>query len=175
MIRWDVNRQSVLCVLYRMCGERSLSQVWNGQSDRQYVLSTYCGVTIGYAIDVNWTNTPQISKANESNFVNYKDSYIILMNGTRYIRHDVIFELYQNRPTILKVEPTDCNPSDPKQDSYYTNEEYLEEQLSEPMRDHTYISEYLYKCVVNRCWRWNLNIGNRETGNMYSVYSVQYV
>ena len=31
MIRWDVNRQSVLCVLYRMCGERSLSQVWTGE------------------------------------------------------------------------------------------------------------------------------------------------
>ena len=60
------------------------------------------------------------------------------MNGTRYIRHDVIFELYQNQPTILKVEPVDRDPSDPKQDSYYTNEEYLEEfdhQLSEPMRD----------------------------------------
>ena len=28
-----------------MCGERSLSQVWNRRSDRQYVLSTYCGVT----------------------------------------------------------------------------------------------------------------------------------
>jgi hypothetical protein len=26
---------------------------------------------------------------------------------------------------------------------------------------------------VNRCWRWNLNIGNRETGNMYCMYSVQ--
>jgi hypothetical protein len=28
-----------------MCGERSLSEVSNGRSDRQYVLSTYCGVT----------------------------------------------------------------------------------------------------------------------------------
>ena len=58
------------------------------------------------------------------------------MNDTRYIRHDVIFELYQNQPTILKVEPTDRDPSDLKQDSNYTNEEYLEEfdhQLSEPM------------------------------------------
>jgi hypothetical protein len=46
--------------------------------------------------------------------------------------------LYQNQPTILKVEPSDRDPSDPKQDSNYTNEEYLEEfdhQLSQPMRD----------------------------------------
>jgi hypothetical protein len=31
---------------------------------------------------------------------------------------------------------------------------------------------------VNRCWRWNLNIGNRETGkqrNMYCMYNVQYL
>ena len=40
-----MNRQRVLCVLYRMCGERSLSQVRIGRSDMQYVLSTYCGVT----------------------------------------------------------------------------------------------------------------------------------
>ena len=80
---------------------------------------------IGYAIDVNWTNTPQISKANESNFVNYKDSYSILVDGKRFIRHDVIFELYQNQPTILKAEPADRDPSDLKQDSSYTNEECL--------------------------------------------------
>ena len=87
---------------------------------------------------VNWTNTPQISKANESYFVNYKDSYIILIDGTRYIRHDVIFKLYQNQPTILKAEPADRDPSDSKQDSNYTNEEYLQEfdhQLSQPLRD----------------------------------------
>ena len=40
-----MNRKSVLCVLYRMCGERSLSQEWNWRSDRQYVLSTYCSVS----------------------------------------------------------------------------------------------------------------------------------
>ena len=40
-----MNRQCVLYVLYRMCGERSLSQKWNGRSDRQYVLLTYCSVT----------------------------------------------------------------------------------------------------------------------------------
>jgi hypothetical protein len=93
---------------------------------------------VGYAIDVNWTNTPQISKANESNFVHYKDSYIIIIDGKRSIRRDVIFELYQNQPTILKVEPSDRDPSDLKQYSNYTNEEYLEEfdhQLSQPMRD----------------------------------------
>jgi len=29
---------------------------------------------------------------------------------------------------------------------------------------------------VNRCWRWNLNIGNRETGNMYYMYLfIQYI
>ena len=75
------------------------------RKDKFYSPLAYKCRFIGYAIDVNWTNTPQISKANESNFVNYKDSYIILMNGARYIRHDVIFELYQNQPTILKVEP----------------------------------------------------------------------
>ena len=36
------------------------------------------------------------------------------MNGTRYMRHDVIFELYQKQLTILKVEPADRDPSDPK-------------------------------------------------------------
>jgi hypothetical protein len=93
---------------------------------------------IGYAIDINWTNSQQISKANESNFVNYKDSYIILIDGKTCIRHDVIFELYQDQPTILKVEPLDRDPNDLKQDSNYTNKEYLEEfdhQLSQPMRD----------------------------------------
>ena len=68
----------------------------------------------------------------------YKDSYIIIIDGKRYIRHDVIFELYQNQPNILKVDPTDRNPTDPKQDSNYTNKEYLEEfdhQLSQPVRD----------------------------------------
>ena len=34
---------------------------------------------------------------------------------------------------------------------------------------NTYISEQV---SVNRCWRWNLNIGNRETENMYSVYII---
>ena len=43
-----MNRQCVLYVLYRMCGEKSLSQEWNGRSDRQYVLSTYCSVTNHY-------------------------------------------------------------------------------------------------------------------------------
>ena len=39
---------------------------------------------------------------------------------------------------MLKVDPSDRDPTDPKQDSNYTNEEYLEEldhQLSQPMRD----------------------------------------
>ncbi len=40
-----MNRQCVLYVLYRMCGERSLSQEWNERSDRQYVISTYWSVT----------------------------------------------------------------------------------------------------------------------------------
>ena len=44
-----MNRQCVLYVLYRMCCERSLSQEWNGRSDRQYVLSTYCSVTSGHS------------------------------------------------------------------------------------------------------------------------------
>jgi len=56
------------------------------RKDKVYSPLAYKCRFIGYAIDVNWTNTPQISKANESNFVNYKDSNIILINGTRYIR-----------------------------------------------------------------------------------------
>jgi hypothetical protein len=94
---------------------------------------------IGYADDVNWTNSPQISSYDESNSVSYKDSYIVLMkDGKRLIRHDVIFELYQNQPTILKAEPADRDPSDPKQDSNYSSEEYLDDfdrQLSQPIRD----------------------------------------
>ena len=43
----DMNRQSVLCVLYRMCGEGSLSQVWNGRSDRQYVLRCHSTRSLG--------------------------------------------------------------------------------------------------------------------------------
>ena len=87
---------------------------------------------IGYAIDVNWSNTSQISKANESNFVNYKT----LTSSLRMA--NAISELYQNQSTILKVEPADRDPSDPKQDSNYTNEEYLHEfdhQLRQPLRD----------------------------------------
>ena len=108
------------------------------RTDKVYSLRADKCRFLGYAIDVNWTNTPQISKADESNFVNYKDSYIVMIDGRRTIRRDVIFELYQNQPTILKVEPSDRDPSDPKQDSNYTNEEYLEEfnhHLSQPMRD----------------------------------------
>ena len=33
--------------------KRSLSQEWNGRSDRQYVLSTYCSVTLVFLISVN--------------------------------------------------------------------------------------------------------------------------
>ena len=37
----------VYCVYCTECVvKRSLSQEWNGRSDRQYVLSTYCGVTV---------------------------------------------------------------------------------------------------------------------------------
>jgi hypothetical protein len=97
------------------------------RTDKVYSLRADKCRFIGYAIDVNWSNTSQISKANQSNFVNYKDSYIILIDDKRYIRHDVVFKLYQNQPTILKVEPADRDPSDLKQDSNYTNEEYLEE------------------------------------------------
>ena len=94
---------------------------------------------IGYADDVNWTNSPQISSYDTSNSVSYKDSYIVLMkDGKRLIRHDVIFELYQDQPTILKVDPADRDPSDPKQDSNYSSEQYLEDfdrQLGQPIRD----------------------------------------
>ena len=94
---------------------------------------------IGYADDVNWTNSPQIIRSHDtSNSVSYKDSYIVLMkDGKRLIRHDVIFELYQDQPTILKVDPADREPSDPNQDSNYS-EQYLEDfdrQLGQPMRD----------------------------------------
>ena len=66
------------------------------RTDKVYSLRADKCRLIGYAIDVNWSNTSQISKANESNFVNYKDSYIVLIEGKRYIHHDVIFALYQN-------------------------------------------------------------------------------
>ncbi len=36
--------------------------------------------------------------------------------------------------------------------------------------DHTFTTS-----TVRSITRWNLNIGNRETGNMYYMYSVQYV
>ena len=60
---------------------------------------------IGYADDVDWTNSPQISSY---------DSYIVLMKDgiKRLIRYDVIFELYQDQPTILKVDPADRDPSE---------------------------------------------------------------
>jgi len=93
---------------------------------------------IGYANDVNWTNSPQISAFDKSNFIEYKDSYIIMIEGIRYIRHDVIFELYQNQPTILNSEPSDRDPSDVKQDSNNTNEEYLDDfdlQMGQTIRD----------------------------------------
>jgi len=94
---------------------------------------------IGYADDVNWTNSSQISAVDKSNSVSYKDSYIILMkDGKRIVRHDVLFELYQNQPTILKEEPSERDPTDVKQDSNYTNVDYLadfDKQLSQPMQE----------------------------------------
>ena len=43
----SVSEQTVYCVYCTECMEkRSLRQEWNGRSDMQYVLSTYCGVTI---------------------------------------------------------------------------------------------------------------------------------
>jgi hypothetical protein len=73
---------------------------------------------IGYADDVNWTNSPQISSYDTSNSLSHKDSYIVMMkDGKRLIRHDVIFELYQDQPTILKVDAADRDPSDPNKDS----------------------------------------------------------
>ena len=93
---------------------------------------------IGYADDVNWTNSPQISSHDTSISVSYKDSYIVLMkDGKRLIRRDVIFELYQDQPIILKNDPTDRDPSDPNQDSNYSSEQYLDfdRQLGQPIRD----------------------------------------
>ena len=76
-----------------------------------------------FLCNVNWTNSQQISRANESNFLNYKDSNIVLIDGKSYVRHNVIYELYQDHPTILKVEPSDRDPNDLKQDFNYTNTE----------------------------------------------------
>jgi hypothetical protein len=92
-----------------------------------------------FLCNVNWTNSQQISRANESNFLNYKDSNIVLIDGKSYVRHNVIYELYQDHPTILKVEPSDRDPNDLKQDFNYTNTENLEEyehRMSQPIRDH---------------------------------------
>jgi len=41
----------------------------------------------------------------------------MMKDGKRLIRHDVIFELYQDQPTILKVDAADRDPSDPNKDS----------------------------------------------------------
>jgi hypothetical protein len=47
---WKVHRQSVPYALFRMCGERSLIQVWNGRTycsvRCERSLSTYCSVTV---------------------------------------------------------------------------------------------------------------------------------
>jgi len=91
---------------------------------------------IGYADDVNWTYSPQISTVDKSNSVSYEDSYIILIK--RVVRHGVLFELCQNQPTILKAEPSERDPTDVKQDSNYTNVDYLadfDKQLSQPMQE----------------------------------------
>ena len=94
---------------------------------------------IGYANDVNWANSPQISAMDKSNFVSYKDSYMILLDdGGRVIRHDVIFELYQNQPTILNAEPTKRDPTDINQDSNSSNDDYLQQfdsELGHSVRD----------------------------------------
>ena len=61
-----------------------------------------------------------------------------MADGKRLIRHDVIFELYQNQPTIFNDDPANRDPSDSNQDSNYTNEDYLEqldEHFVEPIRD----------------------------------------
>ena len=94
---------------------------------------------IGYADDVNWTNSPQISARNKTNFVSYKDSYILLLDQhKRIIRHDVIFELYSNQPTILNAVPTDRNPTTTNSDSDPSNQQFIEEfdqQLGQTIRD----------------------------------------
>ena len=94
---------------------------------------------IGYADDVNWTNSTQISSRNKTNFVQYKDSYIILAeDGTRYIRRDVIFELYANQPSILNLDPSKRDPTDSNFDSNTTNDQFLEDfnqQLGQPIRE----------------------------------------
>jgi hypothetical protein len=59
----------------------------------------------------------------------------MMKDGKRLIRHDVIFELYQDQPTILKVDPAERDPSDPNQDSNHSSEQYLEDfdrQLGKP-------------------------------------------
>ena len=93
---------------------------------------------IGYADDVNWTNSPQISSMVKSNYVQYKDSYIIMLdNHQRQVRHDVIFELYPDQPTILNMDPTIRDPSGDKSDLKPTDDEFIKEfdqQLGEPVK-----------------------------------------
>ena len=89
-----------------------------------------------FLCNVNWTNSQQISRANESNFLNYKDSNIVLIDGKSYVRHNVIYELYQDHPTIIKVETSDRDPNDLKQDFNYTNKENPEEY------EHRIINQY---------------------------------
>ena len=63
-------------------------------------------------------------------------------NGSREIRHDVIFELYPNQSSILKLNPSDRNPTDTNQDSDNSSIEYLQqfdEQLGQSIRNSTSI------------------------------------
>jgi len=54
-----------------------------------------------------------ISSRNKTNFVKYKDFYIILAeDGTRLIRHDVVFELYANQPIILHPDSLGHDPTE---------------------------------------------------------------
>jgi len=94
---------------------------------------------IGYADDVNWTNSPQISSRAKTNFVHYKDSYIIMFGDhQRLIRHDVIFELYPNQPSILNDDPDNRDPDDDNRNLNSTDEEFIQEfdqQLGESVKD----------------------------------------
>ena len=113
------------------------------RTDKVYSLRADKCRFIGYANDVTWADSPQISALDKTNFVSYKDSYIVLMdNGSREIRHDVIFELYPNQPSILKLNPSDRNPTDPNQDSDNGIIEYIQqfdEQLGHSIRNPTSI------------------------------------
>ena len=77
-----------------------------------------------------------------------KTNYVL-----RQVRHDVIFELYPNEPTILNLDPTICDPSGDKSEPKSTDDDFIKEsdqQLGEPVRNPIAIFTKLRKKISSR-------------------------